>query len=190
MILWAETIRLTPLCAIAPLITMLSELHDQSTHEQFKWDDRALLSDTQIRRCTSMWTWALQNHIVCIPRDPKLPWILAASDACLSSWGAVVFTGQAPRYTYADRAHAASAAHQKDIAWHSAFPAHMQAKSIFHKELYAAVQTCTWIAQTFPDCNVAIAIDNKAAMACINSRYTAKGDNKKLYDLFELLNNE
>jgi len=158
-ILWRHSISMRPMCAIAPVISILRRLASHRLETKSTWDDCNFhLNEDEVATMTLCWNICQQNEWhEFTPFECARKVVRLVSDSSDSKWGYLIFTDEG------------SKAFEKGHDWSLG----LRPQHIFIKELCAAVFAIKHVISVNPDgVDIHIGIDNSAAANAIRNMYS------------------
>jgi len=158
-ILWRHSISLRPLCALAPVISILRRLARERIENKQSWDDAFFrLDEGEAMEMTKQWGIVLENQWhETYDSDTKRHRVRLVSDSSDHQWGYLVFTEDGDK------------AYEKGLPWSTS----LAQRHIFIKELCAAIFAIRYALASRPkSLEIHIGIDNTAAAAALRNMYS------------------
>jgi len=158
-ILWRNTISMTPLCGIAPVIAILRRLASHRVQSKSTWDDENFsLTEEEINVMNLWWNFCVENPWHDCPSDEPIRHVTyLVSDSSDNRWGYLIFTEDGRR------------SFEKGHKWSTG----LQKQHIFMKELCAAIFAIRHVITTRPPgADIHIGVDNSAAANALRNMYS------------------
>jgi len=158
-VLWRHSISLRPLCALAPVISILRRLARERIENVQSWDDVFFrLDEGEVIEMAKQWGIVVENQWhETSDTDVKRHRVRLVSDSSDHKWGYLVFDDDGGK------------AYEKGLPWST----NLAGTHIFIKELCAAIFAIRYAIATRPrSLEIHIGIDNTAAAAALRNMYS------------------